>query len=193
LILLTGLNFPLSEDLLILSGGAICSTCMHENLEIAKFYAWIYFACWFAAWETYWVGRLLGPKLFNFRLFRNFITPQRLEKIKKYIHRFGIFTFIVGRCIPGGRNALFMSTGLIKMSFPLFIMRDSVGCVLSTATVFSLGYLFGSHFHEIVEIVKFYEMFFISAIAFIILLIVGIVFLRKSINSKKGKPHADIT
>lgn len=185
LILLSGLNIPISEDLMLLTAGAICSTCQHENWEIARFYTLIYFACWIAAWETYWIGRVLGPKLFSFRWFQRFITPQRLEKIKNYIQRFGIFTFIVGRFIPGGRNALFMSTGLTKMAFPLFIIRDSVGCALSTATLFSLGYLFGSHIQTIVEVFKYYEMFFFSAIALLILLLVSILFLRKQFNGKR--------
>lgn len=169
---------------MILSSGAICSVCLQERGELAWFYAWVYFACWIAAWETYWVGRLLGPKLFNFRWFRCFITPERIEKIKNYIQRFGIFTFIVGRFIPGGRNALFMSTGLTKMPFLQFIMRDSVGCLLSTATLFSLGYFFGSHIQTIIKVFKYYEMIFFSAIALIVLLLFLVFFMRKYKISK---------
>lgn len=176
------MNIPLSEDLMLLSAGAVCSICEHEKGGIFGFYLWIYFACWFAAWETYWIGRLLGPKLFNFHWFRHFITFERLEKIKTNIQRFGIFTFIIGRFIPGGRNALFMSTGLIKMSFPLFILRDSVGCALSTATLFSLGYLFGSHIEAIIEVFKFYQLFFFCGVALLILLCVSILFVRKQQN-----------
>lgn len=179
LILLTGLNIPISEDLMLLAAGAVCSVCEHGKWAIFGFYVWIYFACWIAAWESYWIGRLLGPKLFNFRWFRHFITPERLDKIKNNIQRFGVFTFILGRFIPGGRNALFMSTGLIKMSFPLFILRDSVGCALSTATLFSLGYLFGSHLQAIVEVFKLYQLFFYCGVALLILLLVGVMFLRK--------------
>lgn len=163
---------------MLLTAGAISSTCLHENWEIARLYTCVYFACWIAAWETYWIGRLLGPKLFSFRWFRRLISPERLEKIKMYIQRFGIFTFIVGRFIPGGRNALFMTTGLIKMAFPLFIMRDSVGCALSSATVFSLGYFFGSHFQMIVGIFKMYEMIFLCIFAVLVVLLGATLFIR---------------
>lgn len=163
---------------MLLTAGALSSTCQHDGWEIARLYFSVYLACWVAAWECYWIGRLLGPKLFNFRWFRKVITPYRLDKIKDYIHRFGILTFIVGRFIPGGRNALFMSTGFIRMSFPSFILRDSIGCFFSTATVFSLGYFFGSHYQQIVEIFKMYQMIFLGFI--FVLLFLGAAYLWKS-------------
>lgn len=124
------------------------------------------------------MGRLLGPRLFTFRWFRHLITPSRLARIKNYIQRFGIFTFIVGRFIPGGRNALFISTGLTGMPFSRFIMRDSVGCLLSSGLLFYLGYLFGANFQVIVEVVKMYEKIFLGSVGLAVVVLALVFFYR---------------
>lgn len=164
---------------MLLTAGAVSSSCGYDNREIALLYLSVYLACWFAAWETYWIGRTFGPKLFKLRWFSRLLTAERLERIKSYIRRFGIYTFILGRFIPGGRNALFMSMGLTRLPFLRFIARDSIGCFLSTATLFSLGHLFGSHLEEIIEVFKLYRMFFFGTLVFIILLSVLLIYFRK--------------
>lgn len=156
LILLTGISVPISEDVLLLIAGGIASSCSPDSAFY--FYIWIFFACWFSAWEAYWIGRLLGPKLFNIGWFARIMTPERLEKLKSYYLRFGVFTFIVGRFIPGGvRNAIFMSSGLTKMSFPLFVARDGVACLIASSTIFYLGYVSGKNIDLILKYFVMYE------------------------------------
>ena len=149
LIILGGLNVPISEDVVMISAGALASTLIPE---IATYqYAILFLVCWIAAWEAYWIGRLLGPKLYEIRWFNRILTPQKIEQLHHYYEKFGILTFIVGRFIPGGvRNGLFMTAGLGKMPFKTFILRDIFACFISTAFLFSLGYYFGQHSTEII-------------------------------------------
>lgn len=178
LLMLAGLNVPISEDLMLLTGGAIAGTCIPEH----KFhlYAWIYMGCWLSAWEAYWIGRLLGPKLYEIRWFSKFITRQRIEKLQGYYEKFGIFTFMVGRFCPGGvRNALFITSGLGKMPFLTFIARDGFSCLISSATLFYLGYVFGEHHDAVLSHFKTYEEIVLGAILAIILTICAVVYYRK--------------
>ena len=116
LLMLAGLSLPISEDIILLTGGAIASTCIPD--ETLHLFLWIYAGCWISAWETYWIGRYFGPKLYDIRWFRHIITPERIHRLHHYYEKFGVFTFIIGRFIPGGvRNALFMTAGLGKMPF----------------------------------------------------------------------------
>lgn len=156
LLLLTGFCIPISEDILLLGAGAIASTCIPDHL--VKLYLWVFFGCIFSAWEAYWIGRLAGPKLYRIPLFRSTLTTRRLNLLRHYYAKFGIWTFIIGRFCPGGvRNALFMSSGLTKMPFPLFILRDGTGCLISTLTLFSLGYHFGKNHEAIFAYFREYE------------------------------------
>jgi membrane-associated protein len=175
LIMIAGLNIPISEDLLVITGGAIASTCLPE--ESLQSYLLVFSACWLSAWETYWIGRLLGPKLFEIHWFSRLLPPSRIKRIEYYLHKFGILTFIIGRFIPGGvRNALFMCSGLTKMPFHIFIFRDGIGCLFASASLFYIGYVFGEHYQEILHYLKMYEeiisgiVIFLLVSAFLLLL-----------------------
>ena len=173
LLLLTGLNLPISEDVILLVGGAIASTCLSEHS--LSLYAWLLLGSMLAAWEAYWIGRLLGERLYKFHFFKSTLPPHRLEVLRHYYAKFGLFTFIVGRFCPGGiRNALFISSGLTKMPFYLFILRDSVACFISITTLFSIGYLFGQHFDVIVHYFHRYTHWFFIVIS--ILAILGLMY-----------------
>jgi membrane-associated protein len=164
LLLLAGFNIPISEDALLIIGGAISSTCVKQHpLEM---WGWLFMGCWISAWEAYWIGRLLGPKLYEIRWFHRIINPSRIEKLRHYYEKFGIFTFIVGRFIPGGiRNALFMTTGLSKMPFQTFLLRDFFACLISSVSLFYLGYKFGENHELLLHYFKHYQLLFLSLIA----------------------------
>lgn len=167
--MLAGLNVPLSEDLILLSAGAIVATCIPENYLVML--VWLYFGCWISAWEAYAIGRFLGPKLYNIKWFSHILTRGRIEKLHHYYEKFGIFTFIFGRFIPGGvRNTLFMTAGLGKMPFGKFIFRDGVACFISTNTVFYIGFLFGENYSLIVDYFNTYTHVFIGLLISIIAL-----------------------
>src|SRR5262245_32067312 len=80
LLLLAGLNIPISEDLMLIGGGAIASTCIPEHT--LRMFIWIYLGCYLSAWEAYWIGRLLGPRLYRIRLFNHIITPHRMDVLR---------------------------------------------------------------------------------------------------------------
>jgi len=182
LLLLGGLSFPISEDLILLTSGAIASTCIPDKTLFL--FLWIYFGCWMSAWIAYSVGRFFGPKLYDIRWFRHIITPAHVEFLHSYYEKFGIFTFIVGRFIPGGvRNALFMTSGLGKMPFLTFILRDGFACLISSSVLFSLGYYFGTNYQLVIHYIKTYNEIFIGIIILIIL-IVSFRFWRKHTKHK---------
>ena len=173
LLLLSGLNIPISEDIMLLGGGAIASTCLPDHA--LRLYIWIFFGCYLSAWEGYWIGRLLGPKLYRFRLFKSLITPARMEWLRSYYAKYGIFTFIIGRFCPGGvRTALFVSSGFTKMPFRLFIMRDGFACLLSTAVLFNIGYHFAANIDKI--LLHFHTYSSVFLIFFLVAIVSGLIY-----------------
>ncbi len=161
LLLLSGLNIPISEDMMLLGGGAIANTCFQDH--VWQLYIWIFLGCYLSAWEGYWIGRLLGPKLYQITFFKKIITPGRMEWLRSYYAKYGIFTFIIVRFCPGGvRSALFMSSGLTKMPFPLFMIRDGFACLLSSSIIFSVGYHFAENIDTIFLYLKRYSLLFFA-------------------------------
>lgn len=175
LILLAGLNVPISEDFLLLCAGAMASTQALEAISYT--YGLVFLACLIAGWETYWMGRLLGQQLLRWPWFKRVLNPQRVKSIDYFFNRFGMLTFVVGRFIPGGvRNALFLSSGLIKMPFKLFMLRDFFGCLLASSVVFYVGYLFGSHASVIFGYMHVYE----RSVALVFVGCLALIFMRRS-------------
>jgi membrane-associated protein len=169
LLLLAGLNVPISEDIMLIGGGAIASTCIPDHA--VRLFIWIFLGCYISAWEAYWIGRLLGPKLYDIRLFNHIITPHRMDVLRHYYAKFGVFTFIVGRFCPGGiRNALFMSSGLTKMPFSLFILRDGIACFISSNVLFQIGYKLGENVDVFLPYVKKYSEGFLLIVVTLTLL-----------------------
>lgn len=178
-ILLAGLNVPVSLDLMLLSAGALTSVC--PSVSPVVFFLFVGLTAWVSAWEAYWLGRLLGPRLYRIRWFNHVLPQHRVEKLHSYYERFGFLTFIVGRFIPGGvRNALFMTSGLGRMPFLTFILRDLPACFLSCGLIFSLGHLFADHYKTIVHYFVVYNRIVILAIFVLGVSLFLLAFLRKS-------------
>jgi membrane protein DedA with SNARE-associated domain len=183
LLILAGLNIPISEDLLLIVGGAIASTCV--PCETYHLFVWIFLGCWISAWEAYWIGRFFGPKLYEINWFRRLITPDRIDKLRYYYEKFGVLTFIVGRFIPGGvRNVLFMTTGLARMPFHQFLVRDGLACLISATTIFTIGYYFGESIPTLIHYMKAYHKVILGCFI-LILAIIGIVLWQASKTKEK--------
>lgn len=182
MLLLAGFNIPFSEDVILLVAGGIAATCIPEHWFKLFFFVWL--GCYLSAWEAYWVGRILGPKLYNVRWFNRIITKPRIEKINHYYEKFGIFTFIVGRFCPGGvRNALFMTAGLGEMPFLKFILRDGLACLISSNVLFHIGYQFGENHDLLFHYFHVYRDVVLSILAVIGIVAILFVMFRKKKES----------
>src|SRR5262249_54530028 len=63
-----------------------------------------------------------------------------------FYEKHGLLTLMIGRFIPFGvRNGIFMTTGLSKMPFMVFALRDALACFLWCSVTFSLFYTLSQH------------------------------------------------
>lgn len=188
MLILAGLNIPFSEDLLLIVGGVLGSTLLSD--QVLHLYVWLFVGCYISAWEAYWIGRVLGPKLYRYRLFSHTLTPKRMEKLKTFYAKHGLITLIIGRFIPFGvRNALFMSAGMSKMPFWSFIWRDGIACFISTAALFYFAYSCGNNYEMLYETFKTYQLKGVFALC--TLLIALLLYTYKK-NLKKKQSQAKI-
>lgn len=182
LLMLAGMNIPISEDLLLLMSGVVAALCLNDNF--VSLYLWMFAGCFLSGIEAYWIGRILGPKLYTLPFFRKFITEERVATLHTYYERFGVFTFIVGRFIPCGvRNALFMSAGMGKMPFLTFISRDFFAALLSSLVLYSIGFQSAAHYQELFTFFQSYSKLF-----FMILLLT--IFLTIFLRTRKKEKLA---
>ena len=186
LLMLAGLNIPISEDVLLIIGGMLASTVLND--QIFHLYFWILAGCYLSAWEAYWLGRLLGPRLLSLRWFKKTLPPERVVKVNQFYCRYGLLTLIIGRFIPFGvRNCLFMTAGISKMPFLSFVWKDAIACTLSTATIFSAAYHFGKNYQSLIKILHQYQLFLIIIIT-LSLITLFIIRYRYKFIARKRQP-----
>jgi len=170
LFILAGLNFPISEDLLIIVSGVLASTIVPQNLW--KLFIAVFLGAYISDWIPYWIGRLLGVRLWKRRFFSRMVKPERLKQIQSYYARYGVLTLIVGRFIPFGvRNCLFAAAGMANLSFTKFLICDGLACLCSNATLFTISYLCGKNHQLLWTHLKWaniiiFTLFLIAIIAF---------------------------
>jgi membrane protein DedA with SNARE-associated domain len=72
----------------------------------------------------------------------------RLEAAERMVSRQGPALVLAGRFLPGIRIAINLSCGAGQMSYPRFLLFDSVGAVLWSTQAAMIGYLAGKAFAE---------------------------------------------
>ena len=168
LLMLAGLNFPISEDVLIIISGALAGTIVPENTW--KLFLGVFCGAYLSDWVVYWMGRLWGAKLWRINWFARIFNPKKLQQIEHYYKRYGVLTLLVGRFIPFGvRNCLFATAGMGKMRFWKFLVADGIACLSSNAFLFTLAYFCGKNCTYLVQYINIviFSLFLVALIGFV--------------------------
>ena len=140
-LILSGLNFPFSEDIIIISSALVADA--NPRLLI-PLYISIYSGVLISDHIAYWIGYRMSHGVKKSSFFSRMISEKKIEVIQKYLHSHGILTFIICRFIPFGvRNALFMSSGLSRMNYKYFTLYDTIAVSINTASLYFLIYFLG--------------------------------------------------
>lgn len=153
LLMLAGLNVPISEDLMIIISATIAATIVPENTYLL--FLGVFLGAYLSDWVAYYIGRKFGRKLWKFKWFSKTIPEKKLIQTQNYYEKYGFLTLLIGRFIPFGvRNCLFMAAGMGKMHFGKFILSDGIACIISNAALFSLSYYCGKNYQTLAAFIK---------------------------------------
>lgn len=174
-IILAGLNVPISTDVVVLIGAVLAARIVPENTFLL--YGCIYFGCILSACVAYGMGRFLGPKLLKFSWFSKMLPQERLDKIQNFYAKHGFLTLVIGRFIPFGvRNGIFMSSGLSRVSFKQFLLRDSIACLLWSSIAFAAFFKLSQYYEQIVHFFKTWNLVICCAL---FVTLIGIIWYKK--------------
>lgn len=145
LLILAGLNIPISEDLVVIGSGVLASSVIPENGW--KLFIAVFLGAYLSDILAYFIGRFLGQRVLASRFFSKFVQPERLVSVYHYYEKYGMLTLFCGRFIPFGvRNCLFITAGMGKMRLHKFLVVDVIACLITTATLFTLSYFFAKNY-----------------------------------------------
>ena len=143
LLVFSGFNLPMSEDLLTFISASLAQT--RPDLLWSLYFA-LYLGVLCGDSICYALGRFLGPKIAEIRFLSSMFSKERIERVTRFYARYGLITLVIGRFIPFGvRNGLFLAAGLGKMKFRQFIIADMLAAALSTGVYFWLYFHFAEH------------------------------------------------
>ena len=155
-LLMAGLNLPMSEDLVIITGAILSSA--NPDILIPTLIA-IYIGAIGTDFLSYYIGTRIRKGVSKSRVITRVLTRKRFDRLHHYLDKYGIFTFIVCRFIPFGvRNALCIATGMANLRLRVFAIYDVTAAMISINTLFFFVYFLGDtiakHF-KVVGIILF--------------------------------------
>lgn len=148
-LLLAGLNIPISEDLVIITGALLNQDAVQTQVSGARgmlipSLLAIYAGVIVSDFMSYYLGTLVRKGVFKGKLADSMFSQKRVEWFHRHLDKHGFLTFIVCRFIPFGvRNTLFMSSGFLELPLRRFALYDITAAFISTNTLFFLVYYFG--------------------------------------------------
>lgn len=97
----------------------------------------------------YGIGRHFGSHLLEHRWLARFLTPEKLARIQRNFHRYGIKILLFVRWIPGIRSPLFLTAGTMRLPVLRFIVADAIAAAAGHTLLFFLAYWFTDSFLDL--------------------------------------------
>lgn len=94
----------------------------------------------------YWIGYHFGRGVLrDRRWFSRWVTPEREEHIEEMFHLHGLKVFFVARFLVGLRTPVYLTAGILRLSFKKFVLIDLVCAATVVSSFFGLAYYFGAN------------------------------------------------
>lgn len=138
----TGLVFApfLPGDSLLFVAGALCGL---GALQLHWLMPLLMLAAFTGDNTNYWIGRLVGMRLFH-RLKGRFIKREHLDKTHAFYEKHGGKTILFARFMPIIRTFAPFVAGIGVMRYRLFVLFSALGSLAWISSLTLAGYFFGN-------------------------------------------------
>lgn len=179
--LMSAFGLPIPEEVVLVSAGLIGHMALnpddypppYEGAESVNVYVLAtvaFFAVMGADFLIYYIGKFLGPKLFHTSWFQKMVSGESLERVQRWMRKYGYWTVLLFRFTPGVRFPGHLTCGAMGLSPWKFIAVDAFAAGFSVPTQVLLVAFYGEY---ILKYFKQFKIFFFSAlgIAFVIFVV----------------------
>src|ERR1700730_6336856 len=96
------------------------------------------------ATNLYLISRRWGRSLVEKRFAKLLhLTPARIDQAERWFARWGGWTLVFGRHIPGVRGPLPVSAGIFRVRYPVFVASVAISTAVWSGFFMALGVVFG--------------------------------------------------
>jgi membrane protein DedA with SNARE-associated domain len=145
-LLLCGVGLPLPEEVTLIGSGLLLHRGEVGFLEISLICG---VAILLGDSIPFWLGRHFGMSALQHRFARRILHPERLAKLEARFREHGNWATFVCRFFAGVRIPGYFLAGTMRMSYPRFLLLDSLGVLLSVPISIYLGKVFGSSMDQL--------------------------------------------
>jgi membrane protein DedA with SNARE-associated domain len=170
-LILTGSGLPVPEEAPIIYAGLLAGA--------GSLNPWIALACCiFGAIVgdsiMYWIGYHFGRGVLrDHPWFARWVTPEREDQIEAMFKHHGLKVFFVTRFLVGLRSPVYLTAGILQVSFKRFFMIDLFCATMVVSTFFGITYKFGQNGQVILKWVRKAE---VAVSIGVVIAIVGVAF-----------------
>src|SRR5881628_2012453 len=129
-------GFPIPDQLLLIISGYLVLT---NSLSLTPTLLVAVLGSICGITLSYLLGRGSGSYLAKRRF-----AAHRLQNARNYFERFGGWTLVFGYFVPGIRNLIGFTSGMMRLQVGFFAPYAYAGAIVSSLTCIGLGYLLGS-------------------------------------------------
>jgi len=140
LLVLCGVGAPLSEELVIITGGLVVART-GASISVMALAAYLGIIAGDSA--LYRIGRSLGPRVFSHPKLSKMLTPARIGLLQKMFARRGALAVFLARFLPGLRAPAFLLAGASGVPYRRFLLADAAAAWIPAMGMTWLGFRFG--------------------------------------------------
>jgi membrane protein DedA with SNARE-associated domain len=94
--------------------------------------------------NLYWIAQRWGRSIVEHRLAKVLhLTPARIDRAERWFARYGVWTLIFGRHVPGLRVPLTVAAGIFRIPYRVFLASVAISTAVWAGFFMTLGAVFG--------------------------------------------------
>jgi membrane-associated protein len=141
LLVLCGVGVPLSEELIVITGGLVVA---RSGASLPGMMLAAYVGMLLGDSLLFRIGRTLGPRALAQPRLQRFLTPARHAQLQGVYTRHGAWALFLGRFLPGVRASGLLLAGASGFPVLRFLLADASAALIAAPLLTWLGYRFGS-------------------------------------------------
>ena len=145
-LLLCGLGLPLPEEVSLIGSGVLVHRGEVEFLPVTLVCA---AAILLGDSIPFWLGRRYGLAALRIKWVTKVVHPERFARLQGRFEEHGNWATFVCRFFAGVRIPGYFVAGMMGMSYPRFLLLDSLGVLISVPISIYLGQVFADQMDEL--------------------------------------------